>query len=361
MSPGSRKAGLETTLTDAWQVRGPLACALWPLSRVYAGLTALRRWGYAAGALRQARSAVPVIVVGNRVAGGAGKTPTVLAVVEHLRARGGRPGIVSRGHGRIGREVRVLDEQDRAQDVGDEPLLLKRRSGVPVAVGVDRAAAARALLAAHPEIDCLVADDGLQHLRWARDIEIVVFDRRGAGNGWLLPAGPLREPIDVPQRAPHRLHLYTDGVRSTALDGFAAQRRLVGVVALADWWGGAHASHEALNALRGKPLQACAGIAQPERFFAMLRDVGLHGETRSLPDHADFAVLPWATSTPDVVVTEKDAVKLDPTRVATERPATRVWVAPLDFVPEPAFTEALDVALATLPRRACAGTLPQQG
>jgi tetraacyldisaccharide 4'-kinase len=351
LSERPRKAGVEAALLHAWQGRGLLACALWPLSLFYGAITALRRWIYREGWAHVERSAVPVIVVGNRVAGGAGKTPTVLAVVEHLRERGWRPGIVSRGHGRRDAQVRGVDAEAIAPDVGDEPLLLQRRARVPVFVGVDRAAAARALLAAHPEVDCVVADDGLQHLRWGRDVEIVVFDRRGAGNGWLLPAGPLREPIDVPPRGRHLMNLHTDGEASTSLAGFVAQRRIAGLVALDGWWRGESATHEALNVLIGRPLSACAGIAQPARFFAMLRDAGLDFDTLALPDHASFARLPWSSSTADVVVTEKDAVKLDPHRLRNERPATRVWVAPLDFAPEPAFGRALDAALADLPRR----------
>lgn len=358
MSERPRDAGVEAVLLRAWQRRGPLAWALWPISLPHGALTGLRRLAYRQGWLHTERSAVPVIVVGNRVAGGAGKTPTVLAVVDHLRERGWRPGIVSRGHGRAGAEVLGVDAQATAHEVGDEPLLLRRRSGVPVFVGVDRPEAARKLLAAHPEVDCLVADDGLQHLRWARDVEIVVFDRRGAGNGWLLPAGPLREPIDVRPRGRHLLHLYTDGERSTGIDGFMAQRRLAGVVALDAWWRGERATHDALHALIGRPLLACAGIAQPEGFFAMLRRDGLAFDTLPQPDHADFAELPWPPLSADVVVTEKDAVKLDPARLARERPASRVWVAPLDFAPEPAFGAALDAALADLPRRPRPNTPP---
>ncbi|HEU4458402.1 MAG TPA: tetraacyldisaccharide 4'-kinase [Methylibium sp.] len=344
-------AGFEATLTLAWLQRGPLACALWPLGRLYAGVTALRRVAYRRGWLATVTSAVPVIVVGNRVAGGAGKTPTVLAIVDHLRARGRRPGIVSRGHGRKGREPTVVEASSHAGAVGDEPLLLYRRAGVPVVVGADRARAAALLLDAHPELDCLVADDGLQHLRWARDVEVVVFDARGAGNGWPLPAGPLREPIDAAPRGRHLLHLYTDGVRSTRIAGAIARRRIGGVVDLAAWWQGEPASAAALSALQDRAPLACAGIAQPQRFFAMLAAAGLHFEALPLPDHAAFETLPWPASATDVVVTEKDAVKLDAQRLARERPATRVWVAPLDFEPEPAFGALLDAALADLAPR----------
>lgn len=343
----SLRAGLEAALTRAWQARGPLACALWPLSRVYGALVALRRIGYRAGLRPSRRLPRPLIVVGNRIAGGAGKTPTVLALLAHLRARGLTPGVVARGHGARRAGVRAVQPDADAAEVGDEPLLIRLRGAVPVCVGRDRAAAAEALIAAHPELDVLVADDGLQHLGLARDLELLVFDARGAGNGWLLPAGPLREPLHAPSMATEPpLVLYNAGVPSTPLPGFLAQRRLAGAVALADWWRGAPARPEALQALRGRRLIACCGLAQPQRFFAALADAGLAVTPLALPDHAGYASLPWPADAADVIVTEKDAVKLRPARVAGERPATRVWVAPLDFRPEPALWAALDAALA---------------
>lgn len=318
---------------------------------MYGAATALRRLAYRHGWLPTSASRVPVIVVGNRVAGGAGKTPTVLAIVRLLREQGWSCGIVSRGHGRQGSAPVIVDANSHADAVGDEPLLLHRRAGVPVAVGADRVRAAALLLDAHPHLDCLVGDDGLQHLRWARDVEVVVFDARGAGNGWLLPAGPLREPIDVPARGRRTLHLYTDGLRSTAIEGHVARRRIAGVVELAAWWQGEAATAAALDALRGRRVFACAGIAQPQRFFAMLGAAGLSLQAVPLPDHARYDALPWPAFATDVVVTEKDAVKLDVQRVAHERPSTRVWVAPLDFEPESAFGTALAQGLADRPPR----------
>jgi tetraacyldisaccharide 4'-kinase len=186
--------------------------------------------------------------------------------------------------------------------------------------------AGRQLLARHPEVDVLVSDDGLQHHRLARDVQVLVFDERGAGNGWLLPAGPLREPM--PPRLPaHTLVVYNAPAASTALPGFVAARSLRGVVSLADWWQGRVASRDALIGLRGRPMLAVAGLARPGRFFDMLRAQGLTLSTLALPDHHDYAVTPWPATAPDVVVTEKDAVKLRPGRVG----ATRVWVATLDF------------------------------
>ena len=321
--PGWRTR-LESALSRIWwrQDTGWTALLLSPLSVLYRLLFVLARW--------RARPAlalpVPVLVVGNLVVGGAGKTPTVLALVEALRARGHIPGIVSRGHGRDGHAVRAVTAADAVAEVGDEPLLLARRSGAPLWVGRDRVAAARALLAAHPEVDVIVADDGLQHHGLPRQVEVVVFDERGAGNGRLLPAGPLREPL--PLHLPASRHvLYTAGIASTPLAGALAQRRLAQAWPLADWHAGHAAAALPLEALRGQPLLAVAGIAAPAKFFGMLAAAGLHAQTLPLPDHHGYATLPWPADGPEaIVVTEKDAVKLAPGRCASRR----IWVLPLD-------------------------------
>lgn len=332
-------------LQRAWGTRSGLALALWPIAWVFGVLVRLRRALYALGLRRAQAIGVPVVVVGNLVAGGAGKTPTVLAVVRLLQARGWRPGIVSRGHGRAdaGNVLDVTPETS-AVDCGDEPLLLRLRAGVPVCVGRDRVAAARALRRRHPQIDIVVADDGLQHLRLARNAQVIVFDERGAGNGWLLPAGPLREPLPaaVPPRS---VVLYNAAAPSTPLPGWSARRRLAGAIALADWWHGRPASPATLAELAGRPLLAAAGIAQPERFFAMLRADGLEIVPLPLPDHHDYATLPWPADVADVIVTEKDAVKLLPGRSG----ATRVWVAALDFAPDAGFDAALAALLPARP------------
>ena len=323
-------------LQRAWAARGPLATALWPLALLHRILIGLRRLAYRVGVRRRVRLPVPVVVVGNLIVGGAGKTPTVIAVVERLRAMGHRPGIVSRGYGRATETIVEVDATTSPHDGGDEPLLLHRRTRVPVVVGRDRVAAARELLRRHPQTSIVVADDGLQHWRLARDLDIVVFDERGAGNAWLLPAGPLREPM--PHRVPPAtIVLYNAARPSTSLPGLTARRVLRGVVALADWRSGENAGATPLTALRGRRVVAAAGIAQPERFFAMLREHGLDIEALPLPDHARFDALPWPEQTADVIVTEKDAVKLDPAQLG----ATRVWVAALDFEPDAAFDAAL--------------------
>lgn len=294
----------EHRLRDAWMRRGALARALWPLSRLYGALAARQR---ARDAQTAQRLPVPVAVIGNVVAGGAGKTPTTLAVVQHLITRGWQPGIVSRGHGRRTDDCRAVPPDGDPRDVGDEPLLLRQRTNVPVWVARQRADAGRALLAAHPDCDILVCDDGLQHTALARDVEICVFDARGVGNGWLLPAGPLREPWPRPVD----LVLHTEaGAAPIAMPpqtvAFTALRRLDKHALRAD------GTRVPLAALRGQPLAAVAAIARPEAFFAMLRGVGLNvADEIALPDHYDYES--WSRPpglARTVICTEKDALKL---------------------------------------------------
>ena len=289
-----------STLQQAWLRRGPLAWLLWPVSLVYRGLSALHRRSYASGRRPVEGVPVPVIVVGNVIAGGAGKTPVVLAVLKHLRERGLRAGVVSRGYGRSGDECREVHPQDDPSVAGDEPLLLRRNGGLPVFVARERVQAARALLTAYPRTQVIVSDDGLQHLALARDLEICVFDRRGIGNGWLLPAGPLREPW------PRRVDLVLRDPETPGIEGHVLQRTLAPQALRGD------GAHRPLTDLRGSPVIALAGIATPEAFFAMLRDAGLELEaTYALPDHHEFSHLPGAIpKTATLVCTEKDAIKL---------------------------------------------------
>jgi tetraacyldisaccharide 4'-kinase len=325
---------LSRRLQASWWRPRPdlLARALRPLSWLYARLLERRRRRAAE------RVDVPVVVVGNLVVGGAGKTPTVLAVVRLLQAAGRSPGVVSRGYGRHGDDLLEVDPDTPAADCGDEPLLIRLRAGVPVVVGQARVAAARRLRERHPQVDVIVSDDGLQHWALGRDVEVLVFDDRGAGNGLMLPAGPLREPLPE-ALAPRTLVLYNAPAPTTPLAGWTAQRTLGGVLPLADWWTGAQPLP--LEVLSGRPLLAVAGIAAPERFFRMLEAHGLVISRCPLRDHHRFDRLPWSPKTTDVVLTEKDAVKLRPERVGS----TRVWVAALDFRPDPAFNAALLRAL----------------
>ena len=333
-------------LLQQWQRPGPSAAAwlLRPLSWLYRGVVAARRAWFARWPGASWHAPVPVVVVGNLVAGGAGKTPAVIALVAMLRAQGWTPGVVSRGYGRRSTTPHLLGPASTAAEAGDEPLLIHRRATVPVAVAADRVAAAQTLLAANPQVDVIVADDGLQHLRLARDLDIIVFDDRGVGNGLCLPAGPLREPMPVapPSRS---IVLYSGGAKSTAWPGHLGRRRLGAVVPLQAWWAGvdADAGGDAWATLRGRPVTAAAGLARPQGFFAMLREQGLNVTPCPLPDHADFSHLPWPANAADVVVTEKDAVKLRPGHGGV----ARVWVVRLDFELPPSFGEDLRQRLPT--------------
>lgn len=333
-------AALQQRVVAAWGGRGGLAALLYPLSLLYGAALAVRGALAAAGWPRVERLAVPVVVVGNVVAGGAGKTPAVLALLDVLRRAGFTPGVVSRGYARDGESVLEVQTGTTVRSCGDEPLLLRLRGRAPVVVGRNRPAAARALLAAHPQVDIVVSDDGLQHRRLGRDAQLIVFDERGAGNGWLLPAGPLREPLarDVPARS---VVVYNAPRATTAWPGALARRALGGAVELSAWRAGDAATRAGLDALRGRRVLAAAGIARPQRFFEMLRACGIEFDALALPDHFDYAALPWPAGTQEVIVTEKDAVKL-----ANGAPlgATRVWVATLDF----GFDSATEAALLAL-------------
>ncbi|MGJ7531705.1 MULTISPECIES: tetraacyldisaccharide 4'-kinase [unclassified Variovorax] len=331
-SSGSTGSPSASRLQNAWLSRGPLACLLWPLSLIYAALFAARGWLYRAGWLRTERVRVPVIVVGNVIAGGAGKTPVVMAVVRHLQERGFRVGVVSRGYGRRTDDCReVLGDSD-PQDVGDEPALIHHATKAPVFVARQRIDAARALLERHPATQVIVSDDGLQHLALARDIEICVFDDRGIGNGWQLPAGPLREAW--PRRCDLVLH---SGARPAFAGGHTATR------ALAHDAVGSDGKRVPLAALAGQPVTALAAIARPEAFFDMLRARGLKlANTITLPDHFDFE--DWqrpADTASTLVCTEKDAVKL-------WRKVPDALAVPLEFAPSAEFFAALDAKLSSL-------------
>ena len=311
---------------SALGLEGGRAGRFWrrPLAGLFLVLAGLRRLAYRFRLLPVHRLPVPVIVVGNISVGGTGKTPLSLWLVRTLQLAGWRPGIISRGYGGHHPGPSPVRTDSDPAEVGDEPLLLARRAGVPVWIGRRRAEAGGGLLAAHPEVNVLIADDGLQHYALARDLEIAVVDGvRRFGNGWPLPAGPLRElpgrldavdavvvqdgdvdwlrvqaPVYRMQLEPTRLRHLRDAGRTVPLD-----------------W------------LVGRRVQAVAGIGHPERFFTLLKRLGAEVHPHPFPDHHDFRErdLPEGT----VVMTEKDAVKC----AVFARPDD--WVLEVDAVVDP--------------------------
>ncbi len=304
-----------------------------PLSALY---------GYLSGrakqqALRQQqRIPVPVVVAGNVFVGGTGKTPLVIAIVQHLQAQGLRPGVISRGYGASAETVCAVTQSTPVTQSGDEPWLIHWHTGAPVFVGRRRTEAALALLAAHPETDVLIADDGLQHYQLGRDIELVLFDQRGCGNGLLLPAGPLREAASRPRdftilNAPHSIDVQQ-------VPGLAAESGVVRMVLQPGscWQLTDPAQRRPLSAFAGQQVTAAAGIGHPERFFQTLRSAGIQPQTMPLPDHYQFSATDFQScDSQTILITEKDAVKC--LQIPALKNDRRIWVLPVEAQLTPSF------------------------
>jgi tetraacyldisaccharide 4'-kinase len=309
-----------------WYRRGAIAWLLWPVSLAFGVVVLFRKLFFFLRLLKSEHPGIPVVIVGNLVAGGSGKTPLVLWIAEYLKSKGWSPAIVSRGYGASETAPRAATIASQASEVGDEPIILSRRSGCPVWVGADRVEVIRALRAQHQGVDVVILDDGLQHYRLRRDIEIAVVDERGFGNGFLLPAGPLREPawrlhtVDavVAHGAPRK------GAFAMTLEGDTFHR-------MAD-----SNDRRPASAFAGQKLHAVAGIGAPNRFFLHLVKLGVKPVPHPFPDHhpltpADLEAASASDPSLPVVMTEKDAVKL--------RHAARPgwWVLPVTARLDPAF------------------------
>lgn len=292
---------LSAVLVDAWYRGAWWLVLLRPLEWAYRAAVWLRRKFYAAGILRRRHSAVPVVVIGNLCAGGTGKTPVVIALVQALAARGIRAGVVARGYGgKPGTEPAEVTRDADVSVVGDEAILIVQRTGCPCVVHPDRPRAVAALLR-HAEVDVVISDDGLQHYAMARDLEIVMYDAAlGFGNGRCMPAGPLREPLSRLQAA--------DFVLARGFDPQSPD-----VVLSAGDAVNLHTGQRAVpsDIAASGPVRAVTGIASPQQFADTLRSLGLACELHAFPDHhvytsADIASLRDGP----VIMTEKDAVKL---------------------------------------------------
>ncbi len=318
MSPP--RSVIESVLLTAWQRRGVIACLLWPLSFIFNLLIVTRLALYALGIFRITILPVPVIVVGNIFVGGTGKTPLVIWIIQLLQEQGWKPAVISRGYGSSAQQARAVEKNSHANEVGDEPLLIAKRTGVPVFIGRDRAAAGLALLQAHPTVNIIISDDGLQHYALGRNIEIQLSDSRGNGNGWLLPAGPLREP------ATRQSDFYVvNTTEESAGNAYAMQLVPVDAERLSD-----RSQRQSLRDFSFvQSVAAVAGIGHPERFFTTLRSHGIKlTTTQALPDHFDYATNPFADiEASAILITEKDAVKcMQHNAIAND---ARLWVVPV--------------------------------
>jgi len=328
----TQRSSIERLLTRAWLTKGWLAILLWPISLMFGVISASRRRLFAAGVFEQTRLPVPVIVVGNIYVGGTGKTPLVIWLVKQLRMQGFVPGVISRGYASDATTAVEINAQMSPDDIGDEPLLILQNAAVPVVVGRNRVTAARQLISAHPEVNVIISDDGLQHYALARDVEIVLFDERGVGNGWLLPAGPLREPAT--RRFDFRV---LNGLQAVGENSFSMQLYGQRAEQLVN-----RAHTKLLTELpENLSVAAAAGIGNPERFFSMLKQLGvnLHQQI-ALPDHFDYAVNPFESLVADIIlITEKDAVKCSRRNALAND--SRLWVVPVEAAIAGPFTEHL--------------------
>lgn len=347
MNTAVLRARFDRWLQRQWQKRGLWMWLLSPFSLLFYLAVWIRRQKHATPRAKQklatSRVSVPILIVGNLYIGGTGKTPVVIALVQQLKALGWEPGVISRGYGtKIGTHAVTGRGQPEARSVGDEPALIAKDTGAPISVHPDRSLACRTLLVQYPEVDLIIADDGLQHLRLARDIEIIVQDERGCGNGWMLPAGPLREPfsrlsladavvtrVTRPDNASLTTHSTTrqSALLAGGLPRSKSPRRVSMSLNISRFQRLSDPEIKEIPDFLSFTLQcrvaAVAGIATPSRFFDDLRHLGLHlALTLPLADHFSYDKDSFAAIEADVIViTGKDAVKC---RAISD---PRIWIA----------------------------------
>lgn len=321
------KKTLARWLQDAWYQEMYVSTWIMPLSMIYLDVIRLRRFLYRKGFYKSVKLPVPVVIVGNITVGGTGKTPLVIWLAQLLRQKGYNPGVISRGYrGEDLQQPELVRKDSRPDVVGDEPLLIAEHSGAPLAVCRDRAAAAQLLIAEHG-CDVIVADDGLQHYALQRDIEIAVIDgERRFGNGYCLPAGPLREPVERLREVDLVIvngKAQEQGEYEMALTGAHAVNLKTG-------------ERRELQTFVGVKCHAVAGIGNPARFFTLLQQVGLNVTKHAFPDHYAFTAGDLSFKGGEaVLMTEKDAVK------CRAFAADKHWYVPVEAQPQAEFGERL--------------------
>ncbi len=329
------RALLEKKLQAMWYDNAAGGALLAPLEVLYAAYVKRVRQRYLNGRKSSYRPSVPVVVVGNLVVGGAGKTPLVLAICDRLQQLGMRPGILSRGYkAQTQAFPRTVSPSDDATEVGDEPLLMAQRSGAPVCIDPLRARGAR-WLAEQGDCNIVLCDDGLQHYALARDVEIAVIDaQRQLGNGRCLPAGPLREPAARLHSVDFVVHNGDGNTAVRAAATFAMQLRPSDLVRLHD--DKTIGVSELGELAAAGPVHALTGIGNPQRFFAGLREMGFHIIEHAFPDHYPFSAadLQFADELA-IIMTEKDAVK------CRKFAPPHAWYLPVDAQLEEGFYSAL--------------------
>lgn len=313
-----------------WTKRSVISVLLWPLSLIFRLIVAFRCFAYSKKWFKSSRLPVPVLIVGNVFVGGTGKTPMVIWLVEILRKAGFNPGVISRGYGTSNNDPVLVTEQSNPGLTGDEPLLIVSKTGCPLVVCRRRVKAGEYLLSQHPEVDIIISDDGMQHYALARDIEIMLFDGRGGGNGWMLPAGPLREPVSR-----RRDFTVINGYNSPApgnpiyVDDLYLMRMVTDRAEQLKNRAHAKRLQDFQATSSGFPLKivAAAGIGNPSRFFTSLRMARVNFTEIPLPDHFAFSSNPFSSLDADIIlITEKDAVKC--VQIEGIMSDDRLWVVP---------------------------------
>lgn len=335
---------MERWLQRQWYERTTPPWWLLPFSTFFRVLLILRGWLYRRGFLHQTQVSVPVLIVGNITVGGTGKTPLTMALVQALQARGWHPAILSRGYAARGQGIHHVQAQDDPYQWGDEAVLMAQHTQVPVWVGRQRSVVAQSVLRSHPEVDLLICDDGLQHLALARNVELIVLDgARLTGNGALLPAGPLREPVERLQQATAIIVHGGPLERETVIHRFAPRPPLFTLQFQALQWVHVFQPQEtrALDFFRNTPCHAVAGIGNPDRFFSLLRQYGIPIQTHAFPDHHAFTTADL-TFTPQqpLLMTEKDGIKC-----RHLSGLSNVWMLPIEAILEEGLTQLLDHTL----------------